>query len=198
MEIYSNWDNQQEWDSGNFITTGILHHAIRIKQNDIWVCLKSGHPPETQWFTSHSSKSSWFKDPPSLGNPLYLHWHIYRQYMCISKYRFRYIYIHTYVSPWLVNSPCSTVSSARHLAATLRDLLRLGGGVQGATLLRRGARSDAQLLRGTRWERVKLQTKMSILEDVDVVIKGSLVRKLPNCERFSQLAVATSCQPHHH
>ena len=97
MEIYSNWDNQQEWDSGNFITTGILHHAIRIKQNDIWVCLKSGHPPETQWFTSHSSKSSWFKDPPSLGNPLYLHWHIYRQYMCISKYRFRYIYIYTYI-----------------------------------------------------------------------------------------------------
>ena len=30
------------------------------------------------------------------------------------------------------------------------------------------------------------------------MIKGSLVRKLPNYERFSQLAVAPSCQPHHH
>ena len=30
------------------------------------------------------------------------------------------------------------------------------------------------------------------------LLKGSLVRKLPNYERLSQLAVAPSCQPHHH
>ena len=30
------------------------------------------------------------------------------------------------------------------------------------------------------------------------MVKGSLVRKLPNYERLSQPAVAPSCQPHHH